>query len=482
MPVYNGSKWLNEAIDSVIQQTFNDFELICVNDSSLDNSEEILKQYSITDSRIKYYTKENEGPAAALNYGIKRALGEYLCFIDQDDKYIPDYLEKMFQTIEKSKCDLCECNAFFWENDKLTKIPYSKVKVKNGVININSAKKKKFLSGGYFPQWTKIVKKDFWDRNKIEFPCRENKAHDVPVHYKLIGLCDKIGYVEDCIYCHRVHENQISHNFDSGLYYLMSVKDVLSWMKENKIDKKYKKTIKEYLKFLIKFSAAQARETSVCKDLLQIISKNYCFISGFKIRNYVKRKKRQLKRSNYIYVPKIEKCDCGKNSYCAAQPSIATPLTKIGNFVSIGKNVIIGHGEHPLNFLSTSPYFYFDNLGYKNDETNSHNEFWKYAPIHIGNDVWIGDNVCIKNGLTIGDGAVIGLGAVVTKDVPPYAIVAGVPAKVIKYRFDSDTIDRLLKLKWWDLDDAFIKKIPYDNIDQAMRFLENMKACKKNSN
>ena len=149
-------------------------------------------------------------------------------------------------------------------------------------------------------------------------------------------------------------------------------------------------------------------------------------------------------------------------------------MTKIGSFVSIGENVRIGHGEHPLNFLSTSPYFYFDKLRWKSDETPSHNEFWNYKPVNIGNDVWIGDNVLIKNGITIGDGAIIGMGAVVTKDVPPYAIVAGVPAKIIKYRFDSNIINQLLTLKWWSLSDNIIKKIPYDNIDEAISFLQHL--------
>ena len=160
MPVYNGAQWLSEAIDSVLQQSFNDFELICVNDSSTDNSEEILIGYSKKDKRVKYFTKQNEGSGAALNYGIKKSSGQYLCFIDQDDKYAPNYLEAMFKIITQTNCNVCECNAFFWENDKLTKIPYAEAKVSSGVVDISSAKKKKAFSGHYFPQWTKIIKKE----------------------------------------------------------------------------------------------------------------------------------------------------------------------------------------------------------------------------------------------------------------------------------------------------------------------------------
>lgn len=131
-------------------------------------------------------------------------------------------------------------------------------------------------------------------------------------------------------------------------------------------------------------------------------------------------------------------------------------LTKVGNFTAIGKDTIIGFGRHPLNYVSTHSIFYKKNR-MRNDWITPI-DFKSNLPITIGNDVWIGRDAKIMDGVNVGDGAVVATGSIVTKDVPPYAIVGGVPAKVIKYRFDEDTITKLLELKWWDLPDEEITK------------------------
>lgn len=138
----------------------------------------------------------------------------------------------------------------------------------------------------------------------------------------------------------------------------------------------------------------------------------------------------------------------------------------IGNFTSIGSNVRLIQGFHPTNkFVSTSPSFYSTlkqnflalTLENKFDEFRYIDQKKRFA-IKIGHDVWIGSDVLIIAGVEVGNGAVIGAGTIVTKDIKPYEIVVGNPAKKIGTRFDDDTIDFLEKFKWWNKDIDWLKK------------------------
>lgn len=128
---------------------------------------------------------------------------------------------------------------------------------------------------------------------------------------------------------------------------------------------------------------------------------------------------------------------------------------KIGKFCSIGMGVKISLGKHPVNFISTHPVFYSNNKPFETFADN--NYFTEFESVQIGNDVWIGDDVFIPGGVIIGDGAVIAAKSVVTKDVEPYAIVGGIPAKLIKYRFSQSEISKLLEIKWWERDKEWLK-------------------------
>ncbi|MBB4823641.1 acetyltransferase-like isoleucine patch superfamily enzyme [Sporosarcina luteola] len=157
----------------------------------------------------------------------------------------------------------------------------------------------------------------------------------------------------------------------------------------------------------------------------------------------------------------INGVEVGKFSYGVRKHCLyGGVLKKVGAFCSINDNVVIGEMNHPTNWITTHPIAYLPKnhlvgkegvAGFlEESETVSLYEFGNNGDIIIGNDVWIGTNVVILPSVTIGNGAIIAAGAVVTKDVPDYAVVGGVPARIIKYRFTDEQIEILNTVCWWD--------------------------------
>lgn len=145
----------------------------------------------------------------------------------------------------------------------------------------------------------------------------------------------------------------------------------------------------------------------------------------------------------------------GKYSYTGYDCIIIN--TNIGSYCSLADNVVIGSAQHPMNWVSTSPVF--ENVVHSGPTKRfAKFDVPKSKITTIGSDVWIGHGVIIKAGVNIGTGAVIGAGAVVTKDVAPYAVVGGCPAKVIKYRFTQSVIEQLIESEWWELSDEELQR------------------------
>ena len=189
-----------------------------------------------------------------------------------------------------------------------------------------------------------------------------------------------------------------------------------------------------------------------------------------------------IKNSNIHKTAKIEanssfvNSSIKKYSFCGYNCDISD--CQIGSFVSIADNVIIGGGVHPMEWVGMSPVFYVGRDSVKKKFSN----FSRPIPLVtiIGSDVWIGNNVIIKQGVRIGDGAVIGMGSVITKDVEDYAIVAGVPGKEIRKRFDDQIIESLLRIKWWDFPDGELE-IYANYIQKPHIFIKEYDKNEKNS-
>lgn len=165
-----------------------------------------------------------------------------------------------------------------------------------------------------------------------------------------------------------------------------------------------------------------------------------------------------VQRNSLIYSSEI-----GKYTYSGK--NLTMWHAKVGAFCSISWNVGIGGANHDYSRTTTHAFLYSPYMNLGADDEHGYDRFTE--PCEIGNDVWIGANAIICRNVRIGDGAVIGAGAVITKNVEPYSIVAGVPGKEIKKRFNDDVIERLLKIKWWEFDEETIRN-NYDCMNSVL--------------
>lgn len=166
----------------------------------------------------------------------------------------------------------------------------------------------------------------------------------------------------------------------------------------------------------------------------------------------------------------VENSIMGDHSYVAGNSMIRN--CRIGKYCAIARNVQISPGDHPTSgFVSIHPSTYckpaFPAKAFVSENHYKHKE-----RVEIGNDVWIGTNVVIVGGIRIGDGAIVAANSVVSKDIPPYTIVGGVPARYIRKRFAEEEIEFLKELKWWDKDDEWMEKniSKFWSIDEFMKF------------
>lgn len=167
---------------------------------------------------------------------------------------------------------------------------------------------------------------------------------------------------------------------------------------------------------------------------------------------------------------RIYRTKIGRYTYISRNCTITN--SEIGSFCSIADNVMISPGKHPVDFVSTSPVFYSERNILK--KCFNKTDFKESDETIIGNDVWIGSHAFIKGGVEIGDGSIIGAYTIVTKNIEPYSIVVGNPGRTIRKRFDDNTITRLLRSEWWNLDDKVLQ-VKAKNIDKIESFLEEVK-------
>ncbi len=211
LPVYNVEKYLAQCLDSITNQTFKDFECVCVNDGSTDNSLKILQEYAQKDQRFKIITQENKGLSGARNTGIKNTNTKYLTFIDSDDWIAENYLEVLYNKILETNSDIVRASyKFYYQKENL----YKSARIRE-IHKINNNSNIERLYKGYAGAfaWGKIYKTALIKDNGVWFYEGRN-AEDCPFTAMLYLYSPNIKFIDDELYFYRKHGLSITGNFE----------------------------------------------------------------------------------------------------------------------------------------------------------------------------------------------------------------------------------------------------------------------------
>lgn len=254
VPVYNSEKYLRDCLESLVNQTLDDIEIICINDGSKDKSVEILKEYKNKDSRIVIIDQLNQGVSAARNNALKIANGEYIGFVDSDDWVDTDYFESMYNAASKNDCDSVICGfekAFNKDSSGKKYLKFKKEKIYSKTAdkyNISDIFKKAYL-------WNKIYKRSVINDLKLEFP-PVSSYEDMMFNHIFLHKSNKMVTVPNIYYHYRINEDSLVHSSQDE----NKIKDFkseilksIAYVKENRIkvnrDKYYPQSSK-VIKFL----------------------------------------------------------------------------------------------------------------------------------------------------------------------------------------------------------------------------------------
>jgi glycosyltransferase involved in cell wall biosynthesis len=195
VPVYNTQQYLSRCIDSILQQTYEDLEIILIDDGSTDDSLKICKEYENRDKRIKVIQKENEGQGAARNFGLDFCKGEYIGFVDSDDYIMPDMYRLMLESLQVYKADIAICGFSRGHGFTLRKQPTPE---QNSVYD-NFTLIKNYISTPYITTcvWNKLYSRELWEN--IRFP-KIRAREDVSVLYKILGKSQGAVHIGSCQY------------------------------------------------------------------------------------------------------------------------------------------------------------------------------------------------------------------------------------------------------------------------------------------
>lgn len=256
IPVYNAKDFLHESIPSVLNQTLEDIELVCVNDGSTDDSLDILNDYASKDNRVRVIDKENGGCGSARNMALDNAKGDYIYFFDPDDFISPDALEKLYNNAQRNGSDLVIFKIARFED--IDNVDYSHpgfdfenvfgdVDFDNFTFNYTDIKE--HVLNTSFAPWTKLYRKELLDGyDDFRFPT-DVAFDDTPFHVQSMLRAKKLSFVPEFFYFYRFNPNSINNTSSNGTDIFRICDIVENFLKDNGY---YEEFIEEFKYFKIK--------------------------------------------------------------------------------------------------------------------------------------------------------------------------------------------------------------------------------------
>lgn len=216
IPIYNTSLYLSKCIDSILEQTYPDFEIICIDDGSTDTSLQICKQYADKNENIRVYQQSNQGVAAARNLGLKHATGEYVSFVDSDDWLEPDMYEKLVRSAEENKSDVVVTNIFMVDEsgkkearNNLDRVP----EVFDNMKLVQYAFEREAHKSITAWVWNKLFRRDYIAKRQILFDKKLMIGEDVEFLVRLLMEECVVSYCNEPLYNHYARKNSLSKEF-----------------------------------------------------------------------------------------------------------------------------------------------------------------------------------------------------------------------------------------------------------------------------
>ena len=291
IPVYNVEKYIHKTIDSVLSQTFKDYEVIMINDGSTDNSLAALKEYASKHKNFVLINNCNIGASRARNIGIKVAKGEYIAFLDSDDFLAPTFLEELYNSATKNDAEIACCNYYLYY-DKICKKIYMPFTAKTGVYSNEEALKKLILDTTFhFFMWNKLFKRSLFIENDITF--YDMYFEDIAVCPQLFYYANKVSFINKPLYYYRRHKGSTISLIDATKTndFIKSLGIIRNFLEEKKVYKKYRSALKIYA-FRFKFQIGYCILTDHLDkmsflDIALNLKRAYISINLFKSDKYV---------------------------------------------------------------------------------------------------------------------------------------------------------------------------------------------------